>query len=156
MAFIGIVGARKFRDRKAVEDLVASLRQDSIIVTGGCAGVCKWTRSKAKQRGLEVLVYAPDLSNIRSRFDIPKRYYQRNRALIEKCDFVHAFISKERGYTGGTRFEIEYATKIGVPAKVHWEQGKSEIIHQYTLPLRGNKVTFSKSWQDFFCEAVAF
>ena len=41
MAFIGIVGARKFRDKKAVKNLVASLGQDSIIVTSGCAGVCK-------------------------------------------------------------------------------------------------------------------
>jgi hypothetical protein len=93
MAFIGIVGARKFKDRKAVEDLVVSLPKDSIIVTSGCDGVCQWTQAKAKEHGLEVLVYAPDLSDIRSNFDIPKRYYQRNRELIERCDFLHAFIS---------------------------------------------------------------
>ena len=32
MAFIGIIGARKFKDRKSVEALVASLRKDSIIM----------------------------------------------------------------------------------------------------------------------------
>jgi len=44
MAFIGIVGARKFKDRKAVEDLVVSLPKDSIIVTSGCDGVCQTDR----------------------------------------------------------------------------------------------------------------
>ncbi len=154
MAFIGIVGARQFKDKRAVEDLVGSLPKDSIIVTSGCAGVCTWTQSKAKQRDLEVLVYAPDLTNIRSRYDIPKRYYQRNRALIEKCDFVHAFTSKENGYTGGTRFEIEYATKISVPVKVHYEQGTSQLIWQQNLPF--NTDHFTTAWHDFFVEAVAF
>ncbi len=156
MAFIGIVGARKFRDRKAVDELVISLPEDSIIVTSGCEGVCTWAHTKANQRGMEVLVYAPDLTNIRSNFDIPKRYYQRNRELIEQCDFVHAFISKEGGYTGGTRFEIEYAAKLIIPVKIHWEQGMEEIIYQYRLPLQPGEQVFSTAWQNFFCKAVAF
>jgi len=156
MAFIGIVGARKFKDRKAVEDLVVSLPKDSIIVTSGCDGVCQWTQAKARKHGLEVLVYAPDLSDIRSNFDIPKRYYQRNRELIERCDFFHAFISKEGGYTGGTRFEIEYAVKTTIPVKVHWEESKDEIIYQTHLPFEPEKHIFSAAWQNFFCKAVAF
>ena len=90
MNFIGVVGARKFNDRKAVEDLVAGLPKESIIVTSGCKGVCTWAKAKAEEKNLEVLVYTPDLSNIRCRFEIPKRYYQRNRELIERCNFVHA------------------------------------------------------------------
>jgi len=156
MSFIGIVGARKFKDRKAVEELVASLPEDSIIVTSGCDGVCKWTQAKAREQNLEVIVYAPDLTNIRSNFDIPKRYYQRNRELIERCDFVHAFISKEGGYTGGTRFEIEYAVKLNIPVKIHWEQGMVEVIYQRHLPFQQVEQVFSAAWQNFFCEAVAF
>ena len=155
MSFTGIVGARKFRDRQAVEDLVASLPMDSTIVTSGCDGVCKWVQVKAKKMGFNVLVYKPDLTNIRSNFDIPKRYYQRNRELIERCDFVHAFISKEGGFTGGTRFEIEYAVKMGIPVKVHWEHGISEVYYQSKLPFHPEKKAFGTAWQSFFCEAVA-
>ncbi len=155
MAFIGIVGARKFKDRNAVEDLVISLPQDSIVVTSGCKGVCKWAQEKAKEQGFDVLVYAPDLTGIKSKFDIPKRYYQRNRELIEKCDLVHAFISKENGFTGGTRFEIEYAVNIGTPVKVHYEREKTEIIYQYHLPFHHTGQAFSAAWQNFFNEAIA-
>jgi len=156
MAFIGIVGARKFKDRKAVEELVVSLPQQSIIVTSGCSGVCTWTQAKAKERNMEVLVYTPDLSNIRSRFEIPKMYYQRNRELIEKCDLVHAFTSSEGGYTGGTRFEIEYAIKIGTPVKIHWENGTEETVYQRQLPFQFENNLHTAAWQDFFCEAVAY
>ena len=156
MHHIGIVGARKFKDRKAVEELVRGLPMDSIIVTSGCAGVCKWAQEQARALGMEVLVYAPDLTNIRSNFEIPKRYYQRNRKLIEKCNLVHAFISKEGGYTGGTRFEVEYAAKIGVPVKVHYEKGIDQVMFQCPLPFHDREQNFSTAWQEFFCEAVAF
>ena len=156
MNFIGVVGARKFNDRKAVEDLVVSLPKDSIIVTSGCKGVCTWAKAKAVEKNLEALVFAPDLSNIRSRFEIPKRYYQRNCELIEKCDFVHAFISKEGGYFGGTRFEIQYAVKTGKPVKVHWEGRMDEIIYQRELPFYPEKQFCAAAWQNFFSQAVAF
>lgn len=155
MAFIGIVGARKFKDKKAVEELVISLPRESIIVTSGCDGVCTWAQAKATENKLEMLVYAPDLSNIRSRFEIPKRYYQRNRELIEQCDLVHAFIGKEGGYTGGTRFEIEYAIKIKTPVKIHWENGGEETIHQRQLPFPSDNNLSAAAWQDFFRKAVA-
>ncbi len=156
MTFIGIVGARKFKDKKAVEELVASLPLESIIVTSGCDGVCTWAQEKAKENNLEMLVYAPDFSNIRSRFDIPKRYYQRNRELIEKCDLVHAFISSEGGYTGGTRFEIEYAIKIKIPVKIHYENGTEETTYQRQLPFQFENNLSKAAWQDFFSEAVAY
>ena len=58
---------------------------------------------------MEVIVYMPDLTNIRAWFEVPKRYYQRNKEMVEACGLLHAFISKEDGFIGGTRFEIEYA-----------------------------------------------
>ncbi len=154
MSFIGIVGARKFKDRQTVEKLIVSLPGDSIIVTSGCDGVCTWTQSKAKGMNFEVLVYSPDLSNIRSWFDVPKRYYKRNRELIERCDLVHAFISRDGGYTGGTRFEIEYAVKLNIPVKVHWEKGMKEVFFQPSLPFQKEIQPFGASWQKFFCEAA--
>lgn len=154
MDHIGIVGARKYKDKKSVESLVSRLQKDVVIVTSDCDGVCTWTQQKAEEQGMKVIVFKPDLTNIRSRFEVPKIYYQRNRELIQSCDFVHAFFSKEGGYTGGTRFEVEYAVKIGRPVKIHWENGKSELIYQYRFPFEAPDM-HSYRWQNFFEAAVA-
>jgi hypothetical protein len=150
MTFIGIVGARKYKDRKSVDNLVDMLPSDSIIVTSRCKGVCTWSKERADQKNFEVLVYAPDLTNIRSWFDVPKRYYQRNRELVEKCDLLHVFISKEDGYIGGTRFEAEYALRLCKPVCFHWEQGSSEFIFQQCFTFMENRKAFLFKWQDFF------
>ena len=99
---IGIIGARKYRDRQSVIDLVRTLPSNLVIVTSSCRGVCTWTASEAKARGLRVIVFSPDLQGLRSKFEVAKRYYERNRKLIEACNVVHAFISKEGGLSGGT------------------------------------------------------
>jgi hypothetical protein len=155
MAFVGIVGARKYRDRQSVKDLVAYLPQNTVIVTSSCRGVCTWAKEVALKRGIEVEVYAPDLNNIRSNFEVADRYYQRNRELIEKCDLVHAFLSEEDGCTGGTGFEVDYASRIGRPVELHWESGLSEMIYQYTLPFKAPGRAFHMAWQGFFTVTFA-
>lgn len=149
---IGIVGARKYRDRKSVIDLVDSLPAEAIIITSSCKGVCVWAREAAEARNLKVLVYAPDLQNIRAWFEIPKRYYERNKELVEACDFLHAFISHEDGFAGGTRFEVEYALKLRLPLQVHWENGISETFYQYPVSFMNREWKFHLSWQEFFCK----
>ncbi len=101
---------------------------------------------------MEVILFEPDLENIRAHFEVPKRYYQRNKEMVEACDILHAFISAEDGYTGGTRFEIEYAMKLGIPVQVHWENGFSQWFFQYFLPFIKKKDPFLLPWQDFFCK----
>ena len=155
MTFIGIVGARKYKDKPSVKDLIQYLPADSVIVTSTCKGVCSWTIEAARERDMEVMVYSPDLSNIRSNFEVAKRYYERNRELIERCDLVHAFISEEDGCTGGTGFEVEYASKLGKPVELHRENGLSEFIYQQTLPFNGTGLTFFLSWQRFFTVTFA-
>jgi len=147
---IGIVGARKYQDRQSVIDLVNSLPIESVIITSGCRGVCTWVKEEAEKRKMEVIVFTPDLSNIRAWFEVPKRYYQRNKELVEACDLLHAFISKKDGYTGGTRFEIEYSLKRGIPVQVHWENGLSQIFYQYTFPFIEESQELFLSWEAFF------
>jgi hypothetical protein len=149
---IGIVGARKYRDKKSVLDLVMSLPGEATIITSSCKGVCTWAKEVAEQRGMKVTVFAPDLKNIRAWFDIPKRYYQRNKEMVETCDLLYAFISEEDGLTGGTKFEVEYACHRGIPVLVHRENGLSEWIFQYSFPFYEQKQTFFLSWQEFFCK----
>ena len=147
---IGIVGARKYQDKESVIDLVDSIPSDNQIVTSGCKGVCTWVKEAAEKKGMEVILFEPDLSNIRAWFDVPKRYYQRNKEMIEACDILHAFISAEDGYTGGTRFEIEYAIKLNIPVRIHRENGISWWIYQQILPFPEQKQAFFLSWQEFF------
>ena len=147
---IGIVGARKYRDRQSVIDLVNSLPADSVIVTSGCAGVCTWVKEEAERRNMKVVVFSPDLQNIRAWFEVPKRYYQRNKELVEACDILHAFISEKDGFSGGTRFEIEYAMRLGIPVQVHWENGISQWFYQYFFPFFEQEEPFFLSWQQFF------
>ena len=97
---IGIVGARKYQSKQSVLDLVVSLPADATIITSSCKGVCTWVKEVAEGRGMKVIVFAPDLENIRAWFDIPKRYYQRNKEMVGTCDLVHAFISAEDGFIG--------------------------------------------------------
>lgn len=147
---IGIVGARKYQDKQSVVHLVNSIPADNQIITSGCKGVCSWVKETAGMRGMEVILFEPDLSNIRAWFDVPKRYYQRNKEMIEACDILHAFISAEDGYIGGTKFEIEYTIKLNIPARLHWENGISTWIYQQFLPFSGQKQGFLLSWEGFF------
>ena len=147
---IGIVGARKYQDKQPVIDLVNFLPAEAVIITSSCKGVCTWVRETAEEKRIKMKFYVPDLSNIRAWFEVPKRYYQRNKELVEACDLLHAYISQEDGYTGGTRLEIEYALKIGIPVQVHWEYGVSQILYQYSFSFIETRQELFLSWQEFF------
>ena len=149
---IGIVGARKYQGKQSVIDLVNSLPAEAVIITSSCKGVCSWSKEAAESRGMEVIVYAPNLENIRAWFEVPKRYYQRNKELVEACDYLYAFISQEDGFVGGTKFEVDYAVSMGIPVQVHWENGKSETFYQYPLPFMESEYAFFLAWEDFFCK----
>ncbi len=149
---IGIVGARKYQDKLSVVDLVNSLPVDNQIITSGCKGVCTWSKETAEAREMKVKVYAPDLTNIRAWFDVPKRYYARNKELVEACNLLHAFLSAEDGFIGGTRFEVEYALKLKIPVQLHWENGISQWFYQYSFQFEEQKDIFLLSWEKFFCK----
>jgi hypothetical protein len=154
MTFVGILGARKFKDRKSVIDLVNGLPVGSIVVTGSCRGVCTWAGSAAKLRGLQIKIYSPNLNNARGKYEIVQRYYQRNRQLISACDVVHAFISKEGGFTGGTKFEVEYAQSIGKMVFLHWEHSIVERVYQKSLPFNNHAKELSAGWINFFLNTL--
>jgi hypothetical protein len=154
MTFVGIVGARKFKDRKSVIDFVNGLPVDSIVVTSSCKGVCTWAGSAAKLRGLQVKLYSPNLCNTRDKFEVVQRYYQRNRQLISACDVVHAFISKEAGLTGGTKYEVKYAKSLGKMVFLHWESSIVERVYQNSLPFSSHAKELTSSWMNFFLHTL--
>lgn len=155
MQRIGIVGARKYKDRPSVIALVHSLPQDAIVITSSCRGVCTWTGEAARASGLTVRIYAPNLDNIKNRAEMVERYYHRNRQLITACDIVHAFISQEAGLTGGTRYEVEYAKRLNKDLFLHWEHGRTERIGQIALPFKDIELDLSAGWKSIFADALA-
>ena len=147
---IGIVGARKYQDSQSVINLVMSLPAEATIITSSYKRVCTWVKEAAEERGMNVMVFAPDLENIRDWFDIPKRYYQRNKEMVEACNLLHAFISAEDGLIDGTRFETEYDVSIGIPVQVHRENGNSKWIFQYSFLFWEGSQAFFLAWEEFF------
>lgn len=154
MDYIGIIGARRFKRKECVHALINNLPANSVIVTGACKGVCTWTIEQAKKNRIDVLVYKPNLECAMSFYEIAERYYQRNRELVERCDFVYAFISEENGLKGGSKFEVDYAIKIGKPVKIIHEKKPSEIIYQPCLFPVNEESYFSSAWKHFFVEVV--
>ena len=154
MTFVGIVGARKYKDKQSVIDFVNGLPVDFIVVTGSCRGVCTWAGSAAKLRGLQVKLYSPNLSNTRGKYEVVQRYYQRNQQLISACDVVHAFISKEAGFTGGTKYEVKYAKSLGKDVFLHWENSIVERVYQKSLPFSNHAKELSADWMNFFLHAL--
>ena len=155
MSFIGIIGARKYKDRQSVIELVETLPTDCVVVTSSCRGVCTWAGETAKAIGLEVQIFAPDLTNIRDHSDMVERYYKRNRQLISACDIVHAFISLETGLTGGTKYEVQYAKRLGKELVLHWENGKVQRLHHQVSLFDSTGKNFSANWMNFFSETLA-
>ena len=155
MIYIGIIGARKYKDRQSVISLVHSLPSNSIIVTSSCRGVCTWAGSVAKEIGFDVKTFTPDLKGINNRTEMVNRYYKRNRQLIEACDIVHAFISQEAGLTGGTKYEIQYAKRLKKELFLHWENSKVQRIRgQQTLPFKPREKDQAVGWMSVFSEAL--
>lgn len=155
MSSIGIIGARKYKNRQSVIELVETLPTDCVVVTSSCSGVCTWAGQAAKAMGLEIQIFAPDLTNVQDRFDMVERYYERNRQLISACDIVHAFISREAGLTGGTRFEVRYAKSLGKDLFLHWEDGNVQRLHQQFSLFGPKERDFSTAWMSFFSETLA-
>ncbi len=100
--------------------------------TGTCKGVCARIIEQAWKSKIDVLICKPNLEHAQSYYEIAERYYQRNRELIEKCNFVYAFVS-EKGLTGGTGFEVKYALKLGKPVRIYTEGKASRTIYQPEL-----------------------
>jgi hypothetical protein len=117
---IAIVGSRRFKNRKKVIDLVNSLPQESVIVTGGCRGPDTWAENAAKKRGLKTIIFLPRLPPDDSpRHEFITAYYERNRKIAQNADMVHAFVSPDR--KGGTENTINHAEAVNIPVVIHHE-----------------------------------
>jgi hypothetical protein len=154
MAHVGIIGARKYEHRQSVIDLVRSLPANTVVVTSQCRGVCTWAGTEARNRGLEVLIFTPDLNGIQSHGEMVERYYRRNRQLIAACEVVHAFISREGGFSGGTKYEVQYAKRLGKDVILHWEDTGVQRMERQAMLFGYDDREVCRGWKKVFAEAL--
>ena len=106
-----IVGSRKRLDKHSVINFVKSLKNDDIVISGGCQGVDTWAEETAKSLGIKTIIYKPDLENIKNKGDMIQRYYDRNKRIAQESDILIAFVSLDR--KDGTENTIKYVKELG-------------------------------------------
>ena len=123
---IGIVGSRRYENRKRIKDFIFKIKQekgvDTIIVSGGCRdGADRYAKKYALELGLQYEEYPPfhEVHNMyctipESRYAKPysvKNFFARNKIIAGTCDMVVGFIPE--GIEGrGTMNTISYAKKF--------------------------------------------
>jgi len=121
--YFGIVGSRRYFNeeivRETVRELFTIFEDELGIVSGGCKGVDSWAVDEAIKIGVpinQIIVYRPILINTRSFYEIVKRYYDRNKKIAKRCDFLIAFPAEDR--KGGTESTIKYAKQFNKPIMI--------------------------------------
>ena len=98
---VAIVGSRGWADIDAIKRYIDGLPADTVIISGGAAGVDTFAEEFASKRGLEVKIYYPDWNTHgRSAGMI------RNGEIVADSDVVVAFWD---GLSKGTRNTIDRA-----------------------------------------------
>jgi len=107
---VAIVGSRGYSNLEAVRAYVRSLPKDTVVVSGGAAGVDITAEITAKDCGLAVVVWPADWARYGRRAGL-----LRNIQVVENCDRVVAFWD---GKSRGTAHSIDLARKAGKPVEV--------------------------------------
>ena len=123
---IGIVGSRRYENKKKIKDFIFKLKEeygtDTIIVSGGCKeGADKYAKKYALELGLQYEEYPPfhEVHNLycampESRYDKPfsmKNFFARNKIIAGTSDVIVGFIP-EGVEARGTMNVLEYAKKF--------------------------------------------
>ena len=124
---VGIVGSRKYENRKKIKDFIFKLKNekgsDTIIVSGGCkTGADRYAKKYALELGLQYQEFPPfhDNWNIycpknKSDYGKPynvKNFFARNKIIAAYSHYVVAFVP--RGVESrGSLTTLKYAEKFG-------------------------------------------
>ena len=124
---VGIVGSRKYENRKKIKEFIFKLKTDkgsnTIIVSGGCKiGADKYAKKYALELGLQYQEFPPFHENwniycpkVKRDYGKPynvKNFFARNKIIAAYSDYIVAFIP--RGVESpGSMSTINYAKKFG-------------------------------------------
>ena len=124
---VGIVGSRKYENRKKIKEFIFKLKTDkgadTIIVSGGCkTGADKYAKKYALELGLQYQEFPPfhETWNIycpKDKRDYGKPYsvknfFARNKQIAIHSEYVVAFIPRG-DKAKGSMSTINYAKKFG-------------------------------------------
>lgn len=107
---VAIVGSRAFADRQAVRRYVWDLPRDTVVISGGAAGVDSVAEKAARDFGLACVVHAPDYDKHGKRAPLV-----RNKLIAKDCDRMVAFWD---GKSTGTAHAINCAKELDKPVEV--------------------------------------
>ena len=124
---VGIVGSRKYENRKKIKEFIFKLKTDkganTIIVSGGCkTGADRSAKKYALELGLQYQEFPPfhetwniycpkDKKDYGKPYNV-KNFFARNKIIAAYSDYVVAFIP--RGVESkGSMSTISYAKKFG-------------------------------------------
>jgi predicted Rossmann fold nucleotide-binding protein DprA/Smf involved in DNA uptake len=123
---IGIVGSRRYENKKKIKDFIFKLKQehgtDTVIVSGGCKdGADRYAKKYALELGLQYEEYPPahfphnlycPLPGSRyGKQYSPQNYHVRNKIIAGTCDYIVAFIPSNIE-SKGTMSTLKYAEKF--------------------------------------------
>jgi len=107
---MGVVGNREGFSYNEVKKILDRYLLIDTIVTGGAIGVDAHAMRYAKDKGLCLIVFYPDLS-----IGIPQCYFKRNKRIVIASDMIIAFNKKEHS---GTTNTINIAKKYNIGVKI--------------------------------------
>ena len=123
---IGIVGSRRYENKKKIKDFIFKLKEehgtDTIIVSGGCKdGADKYAKKYALELGLQYEEYPPFHEGHNLFCTIPshrygqpysvKNFFARNKQIAKTSNYVVGFIP-EGIESRGTNSTLKYAKKF--------------------------------------------
>lgn len=92
-------------------DIAAHLKYiPDTIVSGGARGADTYARLFAQQHNLKLIEFLPEYDKYGRQAPLI-----RNRLIVDNCDCLIAFWD---GVSRGTKYTIDYATKMGKPVKI--------------------------------------
>ena len=80
------------------------------IVSGGARGADTYAKEFAIKHNLKLIEFLPDYEKYGRKAPLV-----RNKLIVENCDCLIAFGD---GKSRGTKYTLEYATKLGKPTKI--------------------------------------
>ena len=110
---LGIVGSRRRNteeDKKLIKAAILISAPD-MLISGGCPkGADRFAEELARELNIPIRIYHPEVTGLRSKWDFTKAYYERNKKIAEKSDYLVALVVPDR--KGGTEYTIKEFLKL--------------------------------------------
>lgn len=117
---VAIVGSRRFSNLAAVVSFVGTLPDDTVVVSGGAAGVDSVAENAARACGLQVLSVRPDYD----RFGAAAPHI-RNCDIVDLADSVVVFWD---GKSKGSAEVVRLCASKSKPVEVRADVGADDLV----------------------------